>query len=600
MLQRQTEELLKARFLRLADFLDNLADGKPVRDDEYWSSISLLQEALLPPASSGALPSPKKPKGFPKTEAEVQLPEKPRAFSFNKKLALAAAVLLAAIGTGFVALYNRTPSEPGLLPETALVHRDFPQIPVAKDLPLSQEVLKDVQSTSSLIELPVLGKSPNETAENLRVLRSTDKTLTVKGRDGGFVLFEKTEASSYRVEAKLQLIRATEDAELVPFGFALILKGAKAPAGAPLGCEGVGINYDRYADKILVKSYPSDETILDAFTFSDEFDVFAEHEWIVEAAANGEYTVSLDGKSFLFHDFSRPNGLVGLRVWGNSGVRVRALTIKRLPEPLTFSADKPRLQTVVVGVGNYQDQGISPIPRAKEDAEQLFSCLGQLSPYTRNGFLLLDQDAREENILYTLGVFPQTGGPSDVLLVYIAGHGVELGNGRFYFLTPKTQVWSVAKLQVNAIEMKSLADYVRVHKHGLILLVLDHCHAGGITGPSAYSSDLPGAFEGEERATHLVGELSVRGNDNMVVLAATSKTGVAHDGVFASRFLKGLKGDSDGYGSSNKDGRVTLLEVVQYTIDKVSEDTGGSQKPIVSANVWRNQKLGNTLLNVIK
>jgi hypothetical protein len=399
--------------------------------------------------------------------------------------------------------------------------------------------------------------------------------MILRGKDGGFVFFRGTNASYYHVSGNFQLIPGTD-----PMGFALILKGGKAYEGAPLGGRGIGINIDRYTNKILVKRYPSDETIVE-FPPPENFGFEHVHNLQVLAAPNGEYTVHIDGSEFCrFHDFSQQRGRVGLRIWGDSGVEVTNLSVDKV-EPSKFSWDGKALVVISIGIDEYQDRRINRIPQAGRDAESVFKFAQQMKGYNSVlPVLLRNQDVRRANVSYILSVLPQDGGPDDTLLIYFAGHGVALGGGKFYFLMSRTNIGSIVDVQTSAIEMKSIPDDLRSHKYGLIFLVLDHCHAGGVF--EVGEKRLVGTFEAnEERAQQIMWDLIHTGNpNNLVIFAASRADGKAGDGVFTKHFLDGLGGNAD----VDNDRKITVREIVLYTTEKVKKEPG-EQIPILSGNV---------------
>ena len=63
-------------------------------------------------------------------------------------------------------------------------------------------------------------------------------------------------------------------------------------------------------------------------------------------------------------------------------------------------------------------------------------------------------------------------------------------------------------------------------------------------------------------------------------------------GVFTWAMLKGLKGEADGFGGSEKDGKVTLGELLDYVDQTVRRETGSTQHPQKAGRFDRNMIIG--------
>ncbi|VFN02844.1 MAG: Caspase domain-containing protein [Candidatus Kentron sp. G] len=414
--------------------------------------------------------------------------------------------------------------------------------------------------------------------------------LSVCGSDGGFVFFEDTEASYYRVRGTFRL--SPNEPDLEPYGFSLILHGGEGYKGAPLSGEGIGINYDRYEKKIIVKRYPSDETIGVAFKFPESYPTLDAHEFSVEAKPDNEYTVYLDGKKiYTFHNFSYSSGMVGLRVWGNSCAHVTNLSVGKIQEPPKKTGET--LYVISAGIGQFDDHRISAIPGAETDAVDIYNIFERFAgERTVRRILLKNHDAHRENVEYALSVLPQDGESDDILVAYLAGHGGELGNDKFYFLTSGTSISSAAAVQAKGILMKSLPAHIRAHDHGLKLLLLDTCHATGALPEG--STDGMTLQDSDNSAKAIISDIAMR-SKNTIIFAATKKKS---KGLFTDVFLEGLGGSADGYkvvggkcsDEMTLDGRITAEEAICYTWSEVASITENENVPVVSDNFWRKEK----------
>ena len=160
----------------------------------------------------------------------------------------------------------------------------------------------------------------------------------------------------------------------------------------------------------------------------------------------------------------------------------------------------------------------------------------------------------------------QSARPDDLLVVFMAGHGVVDPTGdTYYFLGHDARVADIFSNDFEGCisweDFRSLAD-VPCRK----LVVLDTCHSGAVQ---------PLRSEGLKTG--------LRALQEDVVLAVTASAG--HEkaaenktwghGVFTKCLLEALSGRADDSG----DGMVTLDEVISYVTRSVREATGGRQNP---------------------
>ncbi len=242
---------------------------------------------------------------------------------------------------------------------------------------------------------------------------------------------------------------------------------------------------------------------------------------------------------------------------------------------------------VVIGISQYQDTRVPGLRYASRDAKALYDWLvdskgGAYAPERVQ--LLLDKDATGESIRKALFTWTKQAIEEDVVLLYFAGHGSPESpdTPENLFLLPydvKFDQIATTGFPMWDIET-ALKRFIKAKK---VVVIADACHAGGVGS----------AFVGERRALEVVpGKVSgglqslCKVGDGIAVLTASGakqlsqeseKWGAGH-GVFTHFLLKGLQGGAD----YNKDGRVTLGELIPYVSEQVRRETGSAQCPEVA------------------
>jgi len=156
-----------------------------------------------------------------------------------------------------------------------------------------------------------------------------------------------------------------------------------------------------------------------------------------------------------------------------------------------------------------------------------------------------------------------TAAETDTAVVFLAGHGLARGEGSYYFLCHDT---SMADLDHTALPWPDCVDVLREVRAKRLLLLVDTCHAGFVTGRRTTDQLI-------DRLNRTAGVL---------VFAASSGEGVSTErndwghGAFTKAVLEALAGKAD---TPPADRQVTLQELRSYVIRRVEELTDGRQHP---------------------
>lgn len=261
---------------------------------------------------------------------------------------------------------------------------------------------------------------------------------------------------------------------------------------------------------------------------------------------------------------------------------------------------KPNLYVLSIGVSKYEEENYN-LAFAAKDAQDIANRFARNKNrkyeevYTRS---LTDSEATRSNIL-DAKLFLEKAGPNDVVLVFIAGHGVldaELnyyfGNHDINFNAP-----SESGLAYNQIE-QMLSGLTSLKK----VLFMDTCHSGELDKEEMESTDDIDVEEGDltfrvvgkgarnkagaglETTTDMVKNLFA---DSRIGTGTTviSSSGGAEFAIESKQWKNGLftycllEGMENNRMDLNNDGITRVSEVRSYLYQKVLEKSNGRQSP---------------------
>ena len=235
---------------------------------------------------------------------------------------------------------------------------------------------------------------------------------------------------------------------------------------------------------------------------------------------------------------------------------------------------KGQVWSFAVGVSKYKE-GKLDLQYAARDAEEIdrffASPAGGSVPASRR-VLLTDAAATRAEILGAFEKTTRTLGKDDLLVVFMAMHGIVTDRGDLYFMAHDTTASNVRGTGLaNADVEQAVRDAETKH----VLFLADTCHSGGV-GLSGRRG--VGALE----TNRLLGALA-QAKPGMAILTASrgaelsqedAKWGGGH-GVFTHFVLQGMAGGAD----ENGDKLVTVSELYDFVYARVKEATSGSQHP---------------------
>lgn len=301
---------------------------------------------------------------------------------------------------------------------------------------------------------------------------------------------------------------------------------------------------------------------------------------------------------FTDHPFLIPGeqNLVQVTAYNTDGYLVsRPLSFECIPpRKLTEeSALVPHLWAIVVGISDYEEAFLD-LQFAAKDAEDFAHAL-QLGAERFLG---------ENNVHITLLTSPtgaQTSGlptrqnlihafeaarqakSTDLLVVYLAGHGVNHGGieGDYYYPTSEAYTENLADPAIRSqttLSSKELTDLIRQVPALKQILILDTCMSGRVIETLSAQRSIPSSqIRALERMKDRMGLYILAGSAADAVSYETSRYG---QGLLTYSLLMGMRGAALREGKFIDVG--TLFDFVADQVPQLAKDIGGIQRPVVA------------------
>jgi len=233
---------------------------------------------------------------------------------------------------------------------------------------------------------------------------------------------------------------------------------------------------------------------------------------------------------------------------------------------------KPKLYVLAVGVAKYANPSFNldlPAKDAHDFANVLLKQKGQLYADVQVR-VLTDSDATKDNVLDGLDWLQHQVTAHDVGMMFLAGHGMNDDNGRYYFMPYNGDPDKLLRTGVPQSDIRDTLSSLA----GKAVFFVDTCHSGNALG-TAKTRGL------NNDVNAFVNDLSSAENDVVVFTASTGRQSSLEDpawgnGAFTKAVVEGISGSAD----FQKSGQITLKGLDFYVSGRVKDLTGGRQSPM--------------------
>ena len=152
--------------------------------------------------------------------------------------------------------------------------------------------------------------------------------------------------------------------------------------------------------------------------------------------------------------------------------------VERLPDAKAAGARVGNRWALIVGVDEYKDRGITPLSGAVADARAIRDALIAYADFPATQAILLVSDGPSKptkpEIFGKLDEIRKAAQPGDLLLLYFAGHGVEV-DGQRYMLTYDALCCSASAIKSSAFPALQLMQELESIKVLHRIVMIDAC-----------------------------------------------------------------------------------------------------------------------------
>lgn len=290
---------------------------------------------------------------------------------------------------------------------------------------------------------------------------------------------------------------------------------------------------------------------------------------------------------------------------GNNKIQVSVLNangVESLRETINLSYRtedvKPNLYLISIGASRYQQSAYN-LTYASKDAKDIVSTFESSPAFGEvNTKTLVDEDVTKSNIL-ALRSFVEQAGIHDVVMVFVAGHGLLDKNFDYYFATHDIDFDEPEGRGVEYSQLEGLLDGIKALKK---ILIMDTCHSGEVdkdeveedktenteSGAIVFRAVGTGIKKKEGMGAHNTSELMKelftdlrRGTGATVISSAggaeyAMESAEWKNGLFTYCLLSSLK---EQHSDLDNNGNVHLSELQEYVTGTVKQLSQGKQVP---------------------
>ncbi|WP_323769297.1 OmpA family protein [Antarctobacter sp.] len=259
-------------------------------------------------------------------------------------------------------------------------------------------------------------------------------------------------------------------------------------------------------------------------------------------------------------------------VWKDARLMTQRVEVERTSKSdIELQAGGRTLWFFGVGVSDYEisSQNLNFAHRDAEELAKLAAAQqGKLFDQVRTK-ILTNADATERNVRIEMNEFLKDSAADDVVVLFLAGHGVTDEEQQLYFMTHDADM-SRPYTGMSVDRFRQFLENRPINQSALMLL--DICHSGAAQNKGRVVAD-----DAVQSLTDGTGAVVFASSSGSQKSLEDESFGGGH-GAFTAALLAGLRGMAD-QTVGNRDGFNTLQELIVFATSEVPKLTEGRQRP---------------------
>ncbi|HNF72343.1 MAG TPA: caspase family protein, partial [Chitinophagaceae bacterium] len=272
--------------------------------------------------------------------------------------------------------------------------------------------------------------------------------------------------------------------------------------------------------------------------------------------------------------------------WFRFTVILLLLVFTEILNAQTSEYKHPATYALVVGISDYQHEGITDLDFADRDAGIFASWLqspsGGLVPPNHIVFLK-NEEATHTAIYHALDWLIDSCKKNDTVYIFFSGHGDVENNDVYkdgFLLTYNTPRQNYLNFSLSVGDLNFYANYLTLQTQAQLILITDACHSGFLAGNA-----IKGKYLVAEQMRMILNKEIRLNSCTGEQLSNEDKDWGGGRGIFSYYLINGLNGLAD----QEKDKKISMREIQHYVDSCMHDDPllkaqRKKQTPVFSGN----------------
>jgi hypothetical protein len=230
-------------------------------------------------------------------------------------------------------------------------------------------------------------------------------------------------------------------------------------------------------------------------------------------------------------------------------------------------ASQANFHVLAIGVSRFDDA--PDLLYTVEDAKRVAQAYRDVAGLSADQVTLLVDDGEskiDSNVLEkAIATACDNAGVDDTCVIFFSGHG--FANEDSFYLVPSN--FSLDDPEATGLSLSRLRQMIAASKAGTKMVILDCCHSGAVGQTPMNTGKVAASF----RAVPGCVAIAASRSDQLSL-----ETDKLKSGIFTQALVEALRGRAN----SRVDSVIDVMELFQYSSDRVKKETKGRQSPSIS------------------